>query len=475
VFEDWIRYHAIRTPDAPAVVVPGKAVSYGTFNEDINRAAHELRDLRCDPQETVSLHISRPYLYCVVVVALARLGIASSGGGDVEAPVRISDKVSGGEGSFRLTPEIIDRIFKGSRQAPLRRRVDPDALGTVFRTSGTTGDSKRVAMSWRAIEANLLRYVALNAGVNGRWLGGTGMGTIAGYLITLAAWVGGQCALVGVPVNADAVIRYRPRFAILIAIQLQELLEGLQPGMVDWPLRIGTGGAALQPPLARRIREVLTTDLISGYGATEVAGVTSAGLDLLERISNLGGYLLPDVEVRIVDDSGASLPVGEPGRIVIKSDTLASGYLGRPDLTAETFRDGWFYSNDVGRLSDDGLLFIDGRLDDLMNITGHKVLPSWVEDPALDCPGVIDVAVFPILQDNGLQACGLAMVKGENFQQAELAKRLKDRLRKLSKIRIFDVQSIPRNAMGKIDRRELQRLHAAGQLSPHQSTISSGE
>jgi acyl-coenzyme A synthetase/AMP-(fatty) acid ligase len=465
VFEDWIRYHAIRTPEAPALIVPGKVVSYGTFNEDVDKAAYELRDLECDPDEAVSLRISRPYLYCVVLVALARLGIASSSGGDVEAPVRITDAMRGDEGAFELTAEVMERIFNGPARTPLRRSVDPGALGTIFRTSGTTGDSKRVAMSWRGIEAMLLQYVALHAGVNGRWIGCTGMGTIAGYLVTLAAWVGGRCALVGLPPTPETILKYRPRLAMLISIQLQELLDAVQPGMVDWPLRIATGGAPLQPPLARRIREVLTVDLISGYGATEVAWVTSAGLDLLERIPNLGGYPLPGVEIRILDDSGAPLPAGEPGRVVIRSATSAYAYLGRPDLTAQTFRDGWFYTNDVGRLTDDGLLFVDGRLDDLMNITGHKVLPSWVEDPALASPGILDAAAFPILQDSGLQICGLAMVTSEDFDRAALAERLNDRLRKLNKIQIFKVQSIPRNAMGKIDRRELQRLYESGQLA----------
>jgi long-chain acyl-CoA synthetase len=162
------------------------------------------------------------------------------------------------------------------------------------------------------------------------------------------------------------------------------------------------------------------------------------------------------VRVEVVDADGSPVPPGEQGEVRIFSDREANGYLGDPEATARAFRDGGFYPGDVGRLLPDGLLIVEGRVDDRMDLGGIKFLPDVLEDVALAYPGVRDAAAYSAPDAQGMDVCWLAVAADDGFDRQGLAEHIARREDDLPPVRFAWIQEIPRNAMGKVERRRLR-------------------
>jgi long-chain acyl-CoA synthetase len=155
----------------------------------------------------------------------------------------------------------------------------------------------------------------------------------------------------------------------------------------------GGGGSASPPQLVRRIQERFPgTGVGTGYGLTETSSVTSSigGLDYLERPDSVG-VPVPVCEVRIVGPEGNDAATGE---IWIKGPNVVPGYWRRPAETAEAFTDGWLHSGDIGRVDDDGFLYIVDRAKDIIIRGGENISTLEVESVVFEHPAVVEVAVF---------------------------------------------------------------------------------
>jgi fatty-acyl-CoA synthase/O-succinylbenzoic acid--CoA ligase len=331
-------------------------------------------------------------------------------------------------------------------------------MGRVFRTSGTTGEPKRIAISWNAMAAQVTESVAWHRDRRGPWWVTTGMHTPIGYYFGLVAILCRYPAVVELVPSAQSILEIKPRVIGLVPIHTEALLRDLPAATPSWPLSLVSVGAALSPSLAAEVRRRLTSDATSAYGCTETGSAAVTNLDLMEREPMAAGVILHGVNVRIVDDEGAELPAGELGRVCISSDKLAMGFLGEPQLTAEHFRDGWFYTTDLGRLREDGILFVEGRTDELMNLGGHKLLPSAIDTAVATCPGVKEAAAFAFTGRNGLDRCGIAVVAGDGFDEAAVARAAASRMMKVQRSRVMLVDSLPRNMMGKVERLKLREM-----------------
>ena len=144
--------------------------------------------------------------------------------------------------------------------------------------------------------------------------------------------------------------------------------------------------------------------------------------------------------------------------IRVRTPSLVQGYLGDEAATAEHFRDGWFYSGDMGSLDADGLRRVEGRVSELMNFGGQKVMAIRLEEAVRACTGVLDGAAFGAADASGLEKPWLAIVRGEDFVEAQVVQALEPF--RLPPVFLAWVEAIPRNAGGKIDR---LRLRAAAQ------------
>ena len=460
MFDRHVREQAQRRPGAPAILTAERVVSFAELDADVDRAATLCRSLDPAPGEAVAVAVGEPTLECVAMLALARLGIAWAPGDDPLWRLRISDRDHEGA-AVRLSAWDLQGVPHAT--APDRAPADPSALGRVAVTSGTTGRRKRLALSWGAIEArcqNAVRHYGL---AQGPWLSGTGVHTTFGFNIVVAAWMRGQAVILGPSGALDLPIvrRFRPHLISCIPTQLAALLDVFGPDRPPTPFRVVVGAGTVPPPLARRVRAALTEDLLCVYGAAETGGVALAGLDDLESRPNVAGRALPASRIEIVDERDAAALPDTLGHVRIASDRLATGTIDDEGTEVPILRDGWFYPGDLGRIDAAGRLFVEGRSDDVMNIAGHKVMPSWVEQAALTCAGLRDAAAFGLKDADGLDRCCMAVVCEATLDIEALRAALREPLRWLTAVEIVQVVEIPRNALGKIDRVRLRETGLA--------------
>lgn len=460
MFDAYVAFQAKLRPTAFALITPQRWATYAEINADVDRMAAGLaaRDVHRG-RGVVSIRIANDYLAHVVFLALARLGVVSSPFDDPSPDLAIVARDAGDPGELALSDDALAAIFDAEPRPVTPVRVGPDERVRVMLSSGTTRTARRVPRTWRMLEGNT-RTCALTycAGKPGRWACLTGMDTGQGQAMTLAAWSQGEALVADFTAAqiAASLEALRPSILGLTPAFLRQVLALLPPGFpVQSAMRVVSSGGLLSPPLARETRLRLAPEILISYGAAETGSSTLGDGAQLETLRGSVGYAVPNVRIDIVDEQGAPLAVGEAGEVRVVSDRASDGYLGDPEATARAFRDGAFYSGDLGRLTADGALVIEGRLDDRLDLGGVKFLPELMEEVALTVPGVIDAAAYAAPDDTGTDICWLAVQAAVNLDRAALARLLAadDRL---PDVRFAWIDAIPRNAMGKVERRQLR-------------------
>jgi acyl-CoA synthetase (AMP-forming)/AMP-acid ligase II len=169
------------------------------------------------------------------------------------------------------------------------------------------------------------------------------------------------------------------------------------------------------------------------------------------------------VAVEIRDENGAALPPGETGEVTVCAPQLMTGYLGRPEATAEAIRDGWLRTQDIGTMDERGFVYLLGRKDEMINSGGFNIAPREVELALLECPGLEECVVIG-MPDERWGAAVTAVVRprpGETITADEVIAFARPRLGFRTPKRIEVVSSIPRNTYGKVDRTSVFALLAA--------------
>lgn len=460
MFDAYVAFQARLRPTAYALITPQRWATYAELDADVDRFAAGLRDQGLARERgVVSIRIGNDYLTHVVLLALARLGVVSSPFDDPAPDVQLVVGEAAGPRQLALTADWIAQTFRAPPRPVTPVRCDPDDLGRVMLSSGTTRTARRVPRTWRMLEDNT-RTCALTYCANspGRWVCLTGMDTGLGQAMTLAAWSQGA-ALVADYSAAElgaSLEALRPTIVGLTPVFLRYLLASLPEGLGVRPgLRIVSTGGVLPAAVAREARLRLASEILISYGAAETGSATMADGAWLEDHPGCAGYAVPGVRVEVVDDQGRPAAPGEQGEVRIVSDRVSAGYLDDPEATARAFRDGAFYPGDVGRLRADGMLMVDGRIDDRMDLGGRKFLPDLLEEAALAFPGVRDAAAYAAPDGQGMDTCWLAVAADESLDRQGLAQHIAA-TPSLPTPRFAWTQDIPRNAMGKIERRRLR-------------------
>ncbi len=153
-------------------------------------------------------------------------------------------------------------------------------------------------------------------------------------------------------------------------------------------------GSALPEPIREAAKARLCPNLFEYYGMQETGALTLSTPEDRLRKPNSAGRLVLFSEVRIVDPQGQDVAVGQPGEILGRSPNSVTAYFDNPAKSAETFRDGWIHTGDIGYLDEEGYLFISGRLKEVIVTGGQNVHAAEVEELILAYPGVADCAVI---------------------------------------------------------------------------------
>jgi acyl-CoA synthetase (AMP-forming)/AMP-acid ligase II len=236
---------------------------------------------------------------------------------------------------------------------------------------------------------------------------------------------------------------------------------------------LGYGGAPMPPPLMRRCLETFPVDFYQVYGMTELSGA-SCVLDPAahrdpahpERLLS-AGRPVTGVEVKVVDPQTlAEVPTGTVGEIWVRSDQHMAGYWGRPDATAETLRaDGWLRTGDAGRVDEDGYVFLEDRVKDMVISGGENVYPAEVERVVAEHPAVAEVAVIGVPDETWGEAVKAVVVARPEaaLDESDIIAFCRQRLAGYKTPRSVDVvEALPRNPTGKVLKRLLRQPYWAG-------------
>lgn len=398
--------------------------------------------------------------------------------------VLVSRGVSPEEGTERLesiigTPHDWAALPEGTIPA-----VDlaPDDPATIFYTSGTTGYPKGALGTHRNLTTNIFStaYAAARSFLRrGEEL--PPPTPKVGLTVTPLFHVTACSAGLMGQLFAGHTLIYMHRWEVVKAYEIIERervnIAGGVPTiawqMLEHPDRtkydlssletISYGGAPAAPELVREIYETFGAMPGNGWGMTEtMATVTShSGEDYLNRPDSCGPPV-PVSDLKITDEKGNMLPIGEVGELWARGPQIVIGYWNRPEATAETFVNGWVRTGDLARLDEEGFCYIVDRAKDMIIRGGENIYSSEVENVLYDHPAVTDAALIGIphktLGEEPVAVVHLA--PGMAASERELQDWVADRLAKFKvPVRIaFLDETLPRNPNGKILKKDLKAL-----------------
>jgi long-chain acyl-CoA synthetase len=399
-------------------------------------------------------------------------------------------------------PDTLDMVPMLAKYEPYTGKVDIDVkkdLAHIAYTGGTTGLSKGVMLTHYNIFTNCLQF--------GGWPDGTHVEYKDGQLNTLfppeidpetrISEEDKETALVVVPwFHAMGTVGYLniqilggTTMVVFPRFEAQEYIDGIAkynvtilggapqlfiplinlPGFDKYDLTsvkyAASGAAPLPGAVMDKLLDSFSGVVVEAYGLTECSMGATSNPPRRENI-RLGSVGLPvfDTDVQIVDvASGDVMPVGEEGEICIKGPQVMQGYWNRPDATAEVLKDGWLSTGDIGRMDEEGFVFITDRLKDMIIYKGYNVYPRELEEVIFTHPAVEQCAVVG-KPDDTVGESPIAFVKlvdGATVEAAELMEFTNPKVAAYKKVReIIFVDEIPVSGAGKVLKRELRKQFA---------------
>ena len=218
------------------------------------------------------------------------------------------------------------------------------------------------------------------------------------------------------------------------------------------------GGSHVSSDLRTRIRNRLSSNLYVVWGTNESHTSTMTRLGQDNDANETVGHPLPGVRLEVVSSADTPLPIGERGRIRVASDSCIDEYLNDDELTQRAFKDGWFYTGDIGYLESSGELVHLGRSDDMMIVNGINLFPAEVEQCLRSYPGVTDAVVAPISsrRHQNIPIALISVSEGVKIDKNQLLSFVQQSIGKYALQDFRIVKSIPRNDQGKLTQASLQ-------------------
>ena len=483
-------YKAVRTcPDSPAVEEGEAVLSYAELHREVQALAAALQELDPAPLSRVGICASNHLEHLIAWLAILAAGkcwVPLFKGNAPEELVRAIDFV---EASLVIADDsMVETVAQGRARivpvgeraggtADLRRRHAgsgpqrhfPSLAETqaIKFTGGTTGTPKGVMQSFRTWNTNIVTTMnaySLRAGERYLTAAPITHGTSTYILPTL--YVGGTVILTDRP-RPRQVLEFLETGGIttlfvpptVIYMMLEEL--GDRPANTPALRNLVYGAAPMQPDAIERAQAAFGAVLASTYGQTEAPQIaTYIGPEDLarpEKRASVGrATLLTSVEV--MDERGGILPPGEEGEVVIRGDLVMTGYWRQPEKTAETIRDGWLHTGDIGCFDEEGFLFLKGRLKDVVITGGFNVYPADVEPVLVEHPDVSDAAIYGMPDAKWGEAVHAAVQlrEGASVTEEELIAFAKQRLGSVkAPKRVVFRTHLPRSAYGKLQKQVL--------------------
>jgi len=505
VITDLLREHALQRPDQPALRAGDITLTYAELDALADRVAASLQRDSIEPGDTIAIcaHASARYvtvflgalraavavvplppsstadaLRSVLADAQARLLFVDTAApdaltsqGSATRCVAMDDSASGQAFANWLVPE-------GTH--PRAVVVRPEATFNIIYSSGTTGEPKGIAQSHAMRWAHVMRSANFGFGPDSVTLLATPLYSNTTLVVLFPTLTFGGTLVLCAKFDATRYLaladQHRMTHTMLVPVQYQRIMALPQFGSYDLSatrMKFCTSApfhAALKADVLRR----WPGGLIEFYGLTEGGGTCILVAHEHQNKLHTVGRPAPGHDIRLIDDLGCELPLGATGEVVGHSAGMMTGYHRRPDKTREAE---WFDADgkrfirtgDVGRFDDEGFLTLLDRKKDMLISGGFNVYPSDLEAVLLQHDAVAEAAVVgvPSRQWGETPIAFVVLRRGCKQFEAELLCWVNARVGKIQRLaRLQFVDELPRNAIGKVLKRELRERHVASGLEP---------
>ena len=364
-----------------------------------------------------------------------------------------------------------ESVMKKAPAIALDSSINDSDVAVIIYTSGTTGHPKGAMLTHKNLVSNADSSVrAIKITIKDRFI--TFLPMFHAFTFTVCVFIPLylQCTMTIIksiqPFSLILKSIMFDRITVFVAIpQVYNVLAGKKIPfffkMIN-PIRVCVSGAApLAGEVLKKFEEKMKVPLVEGYGLSEASPVVSVNpLDGVRKPGSVGPAI-PDVKVEIADESGAFVKRGEVGEIAVSGPNIMKGYFNREMETSEILKNGWLYTGDIGKMDEDGYIYILDRKKDLILVNGMNLYPREVEEVLYRHPAVQDAAVVGIKDEahGEIPVCVIQLKDGSSASDAEMRKFCRPYLANFKIPHRFEFwKELPRTGTGKVLKREIKRL-----------------
>ncbi|MFT5277911.1 MAG: long-chain acyl-CoA synthetase [Glaciecola sp.] len=358
----------------------------------------------------------------------------------------------------------------GENQTYSRPIVQADDIAFLQYTGGTIGVSKGAMLSHKNMVANLEQVSGtLERSVKvGQDLVVTALPLYHIFALTSNCLTffkyGCPNLLITNPRDMKAFVSELNRYPFAVITGVNTLFNGLlnTRGFAELDFshfKFGLGGGmAVQRTVAEKWEKVTNTVLLEGYGLTECSPVVTVNPTNIKSYRGSIGLPLPSTDIKLLDDDGNEVAVGEAGEMHVKGPQVMLGYLNRPEATEEIINDGWLATGDIAKMDEDGFFYIVDRKKDMIIVSGFNVFPNEIEEVAAMHDGILEAAAIGIPHEVSGEVVKLFVVKkDENLNEQQIIEHCKSLLTGYKVPKMIEFKDeLPKSNVGKILRRELR-------------------
>ncbi|MEZ5680128.1 MAG: fatty acid--CoA ligase [Erythrobacter sp.] len=502
-FDELIRHWSMEKPDAVALEQEGDTLTFAELEEHSRRVVAMLKAHGLGKGDRIAWLGKNARHYFETFYSAARVGVVMVPIGwrlaapeiayilgDTKAKLLFIDEgfeelASKACGQMDAPPEIIDtatakREYAAAPADEFTPAGPQDAVLQLY-TSGTTGNPKgavltnanlfslrqpaeEAAQPWSKWEENEAILVCMPCA----HIGGTGLGIMA-----LAAGIRGIVQSEFTPDGVLDGFEQGITRLFIVPAALQMVVQHPRAKSTDMSAvkYVMYGAAPIPLDLLREaVKTIPAAGFVQCYGMTETTGTIAIlppddhDLEGNQRMRS-AGKAVPGAELKVVGEDGQELPRGEVGELICKSPSNMEGYWNLPEATASSLVDGWMFTGDAAYMDEDGYVFIQDRIKDMIISGGENVYPAQVESAIYGHPAVAEVAVIGVPDDTWGEAVKACVVPkpGAACDADDIIAFTRERLAGFKVPKSVDlIEVMPRNASGKILRRELRAPYWEG-------------
>jgi len=361
------------------------------------------------------------------------------------------------------------QIMTASSARRVEVALEPEDTALIVYTSGPTINPRGVVLSHRSLvtEAVVSGHGFQQTDKDRVILFALPMHHVVGLvgILLTAIYQGSTVVIVpGLSIKGVMEIIERERGTIFMGVPYIYALmvdmaekDGIEDDLSSLRL-CGSAGAPLPPGIMRRFKQHFGMDIIDFWGLTEaVCHTTCPPVDGTGKFGSVG-KALPGWGLKIVDDNGRALPTNQPGEIIVKGPIM-KGYYNNPQATAEVIKDGWLYTGDIGRVDEDGYLFILGRKKEMIIQKGQNIYPGDIEAVLKTNPKVAETAVIGVPDEvrGEIVRAYISLKKGETATEEEMRHFCREHMANYkSPKQVIFLDSLPKTATGQIRKEDLR-------------------